>query len=637
MSHSMGEAMPVVQVASFDAVLSTSLTNDLLSTHARQLCDRLSEEGFIAAGLYITDCITNGDIHSLCNYDPDILDLSARDQGLLRQVLAYFGKRDDIDIGADRETAAREKFLAAERACAVTNGRFRSLEGGHGTVFHPFVHSVLHGAIRKISRMLGECPTLDMIRPRLGPGATTRTPKKNACPAVKLASTPACSTNFWDPADGLATINIGPEEVNTVSVSIDDAKLAFVPKNFKTKRAICTEPSLNGMFQLGLGDYMASRLKRVGIDLKDQSANQRAALYGSISGESATLDLSSASDTVSIGLVRHLLPPDWYSLLMRLRSRSMVDTVNGVKQYYSLEKVSSMGNGFTFPLETTIFWALASSVVEILDSRTRIRVLVYGDDIIVPTTCATALAFVLSEVGFTTNPKKSFWTGNFRESCGADYVLGTSVRPVFVTDALTGGDLFRLHNFFLAKGDMSSAEFWKKQIDPSIRHYGPPGFGDGYLHSESEGLVPFRKKGFDGFQFCTWTFSPKKLEKKVANWLGTMRAAKVPSWDPKRKDFSRHEKVRWVEFHPKHDFLVRRLATYVQYQRETRSIALTEGDRKRAIESITDGSRVPGHLYADRRMPDPTEPGDFDKYLVVPGTGKVRLTKVYIFNSQPER
>lgn len=130
MSHSMGEAIPVVQVASFDAVLSTSLTNDLLSTHARQLCDRLSEEGFIAAGLYITDCITNGDIHSLCNYDPDVLDLSARDQGLLRQVLAYFGKRDDINIGVDRETAAREKFLAAERACAVTNGRFRSLEGG---------------------------------------------------------------------------------------------------------------------------------------------------------------------------------------------------------------------------------------------------------------------------------------------------------------------------------------------------------------------------------------------------------------------------------------------------------------------------------------------------------------------------
>lgn len=635
MSHSLGEALPVLQVASYDAKLTTDLTNELLSIHARKLLDRLSEEGFQAGGLFIADCIASGDLLGLCNYDPDVLDLGVTDQSILRQVLAYFSKRDDIDLGVDRESTARDKFLAAERACAVTNGRFRDLAFGNGTVFHPFVHAVLHGAIRKIARLLGECPSLDTLRPRLGPGATTRTPKKNACATIKMASRPACSANFSDPVEGLSTLNVGPDDVNVIDLSIDDARLAFVPKNFKTKRAICTEPSLNGMFQLGLGDYMSQRLLKVGIDLKDQSANQRAALYGSISGASATLDLSSASDTVSIELVRHLLPPDWFDLLMRLRSRSMRDKTPDGYRYYSLEKISSMGNGFTFPLETTIFWAIAREVVELIDPNSRIRVLVYGDDIIVPTTCALALAYTLSELGFSTNAKKSFWTGNFRESCGADYVFGSSVRPVFVTDRLAGGDFFRLHNFYLGRGDFESAAFWEKQIDPSIRHYGPEGFGDGHLHRLDGGaLVAYPKRGYGGFQFKTWTFSPKKLEKKVADWLGKKRSSFVPKWNAKRRDFSDREKVTWVEFHPKHDFIVRRLATYVQYERETRSLALTESDRLRSIRSVNGESREPGHIYADRRMPDPVEPGDYDKFFVVPGEGKVRLTEVYIFSHQ---
>jgi len=134
-----------------------------------------------------------------------------------------------------------------------------------------------------------------------------------------------------------------------------------------------------------------------------------------------------ASDTLAYELVRDLLPEDWFELLDCLRSPK--GEYQGVQTRWA--KFSSMGNGFTFQLESLIFYALASSVAKHLGYERR-DVAVYGDDIIIPAGMALRLVDVLAYSGFHVNTSKSYFFGPFRESCGSDWYEGRYVRPFFL-------------------------------------------------------------------------------------------------------------------------------------------------------------------------------------------------------------
>jgi hypothetical protein len=98
-----------------------------------------------------------------------------------------------------------------------------------------------------------------------------------------------------------------------------------------------------------------------------------------------------------------------------------------------LNKFSSMGNGFTFELETLIFLAIAREACH-LAGADESDVLVYGDDIIVPTLAGKLCTTLLRYFGFRPNSKKTFLTGVFRESCGGDYFNGVAVRPFYLKE-----------------------------------------------------------------------------------------------------------------------------------------------------------------------------------------------------------
>lgn len=207
-------------------------------------------------------------------------------------------------------------------------------------------------------------------------------------------------------------------------------KIAFVPKTAKIHRTIAVEPLLTLMVQKGIAAVMRACLKRVGIDLQDQTVNQRMARLGSLDPESyVTIDLKSASDSISIELVRALLPPDWFDLLNRNRSRNFM--LDGVVTPYN--KFCSMGNDFCFPLETLLFAAAAHAVGA---GRFGTDVAVYGDDIIVRKRYAEDLISLLGTCGFTVNSRKTCLHGPFRESCGADWFGGEDVRPMTLDFAL---------------------------------------------------------------------------------------------------------------------------------------------------------------------------------------------------------
>lgn len=537
-------------------VLPTDLTNEILCQIARLQLDCLTPSGWEAAGRFIADCIASGDLHSLCLYDPDVLDLTAADQYRLRQCLALFSKRVDIDLGVDRKAAASHKFWEAERICKLVNTRFRN--HACGRYFEPRVEAVLHMASRKIASVLGTCPSLEQLRPRLGPGASTQVPKKNACLAVKLEHVPACSTNLADHLEEVMPFAIAGDvglAEEFLDVPVHFSKLSFVPKNAKSERAICTEPQLNSQFQLAIGDVMARRLlKATGINIKDQSANQRAAQYGSIDGSLATLDLSAASDSIAMKLVEHLLPNEWFELLCRFRTAEVLYEGGA----YMLEKVSSMGNGFTFPLETLLFWALASSAVEYGDFKNKRRTLVYGDDIVVDARASKFVIEVLETCGFTINIEKSFVDGTFRESCGADFVLGINVRPVFVKDKLSFLDALVLHNGLLAADwdNTPSCDYIKSIIHPSLRLSGPCGYGDGHLHDPGFAGKPYGEgRGWGGFSFESFALRPKLLKRSLLSHYCDKKGV----WHAKCHALARRVATYSCEYSVKYDGSVRYL------------------------------------------------------------------------------
>ncbi len=270
--------------------------------------------------------------------------------------------------------------------------------------------------------------------------------------------------------------NLWPESCNAENIReldygeprfVQGSRTSFVPKTVKTSRMICVEPAINMYYQLGLGEIITKRLKRFfGIDLSSQpDTNRYLAYLGSLIDSTfgdgyATIDLTSASDCISLGLCSAAIPQDWLSAMLLLRSPVTEVTLGNEKFSETLNMMSTMGNGFTFPLQTALFACAAAACVSLSDdirsrpfswSERRPGGLysVFGDDIVVISKVATRLTTFLGRLGFIPSETKCFTSGMFRESCGHDYYRGHNVRPVFVRKLKTRADLVVLTNLLV--------------------------------------------------------------------------------------------------------------------------------------------------------------------------------------------
>jgi hypothetical protein len=231
---------------------------------------------------------------------------------------------------------------------------------------------------------------------------------------------------------------------------VEGSILSFVPKNDKISRAICTEPVLGMFYQLGLGAEITGRLKSYfAIDLNNQpDRNRELACQGSVTGLWSTIDLESASDTISVNMLKAALPQHVFNMLMVLRSPVTVHRGKAI----ALDMISSMGNGFTFPLETVVFSAAVKSAYMSLGLK-RTEIAVFGDDIVCVSQSYNRLTRLLSLLGFRVNAEKSFNEGPFRESCGKDYYKGENIRGVYLKRLDSVQDSYALIN---ALNDFSS-------------------------------------------------------------------------------------------------------------------------------------------------------------------------------------
>ena len=491
----------------WDQEASTESTNEVLFHLAFEHLSRCNGDDPQTSDIFAL--LAARDIMGLCSYELSYTSTDVQTSRHLRQILAFFQKRKDLKIGVNPTAVAWETARKAEMLCGETNTIFRKVFQG-GFYFPLDVESVLYRAQCKIASILGSVPDLSGIPLHFGPGATTQVKKKDASARRKLSQMMCCSEEMVSSLGPVLSemplwAGASPSTGDiSCPVSIDRGKIDFVPKSAKTDRTISVEPMLNSMVQLGIGEYIAKRLRREGVDISDQTRNQRMAKEGSTTGDLATLDLSSASDTVSIKIVESLLPIDWFLFLSRFRTGVGVGPDGPLR----LEKFSSMGNGFTFPLETLIFYALSLGCVDECDHA---QVSVYGDDIIVPTYAYNLLVKVLHCSGFIVNQRKSFSQGPFRESCGKDYYKGIDIRPCYIKGPLSGESCFVLHNFYVRTGQPEFALLIRELLDESLVIFGPDGYGDGHLLGDFKPKPTGREKGWSGFTFETYTWRPKKV------------------------------------------------------------------------------------------------------------------------------
>lgn len=365
------------------------------------------------------------------------------------QLRASFYKKFVDKVSPEADDRAFEKFLAVNESC----GKWQYLgESWDDELIGELKRSIydfwnpngypLVGSLGDIFRMS-----------RPGPGSSVGSRGNDLY--TKLFASPLTSgsnalTYWWEDYVRRFPVWADAETIRQAHYGkpyvVEGSRFHFVPKNVDISRLICVEPVLNTFFQLGFGACLEKRLNQAfGLDFAVQQDRSRVlARLGSVRNLPAplterdrpvTIDLSSASDSMSIRMLKEILPVDFFNWLISMRCATGFRGDERV----ALNMVSTMGNGFTFPLQTMLFacvvfasarvngWHLEKSRGASLGTFS-----VFGDDIVCPSAIARDVLRLLTLLGFEVNTQKTFVDGPFRESCGGDYFRSYDVRGVYV-------------------------------------------------------------------------------------------------------------------------------------------------------------------------------------------------------------
>jgi hypothetical protein len=426
----------------------------------------------------------------------------------------FLSKFKGLTLDYDLDEVALKKFDEFELLCKQTNRRFRDLSAD--PLFKGRAVWLHNAVIRKIDKILGDFSADEFFEmPNWGPGASTLIKRREASPVKKFRCETGITRDLyslipWEtlevcyPLWAYQLVDSGFPNFQVGN------KVITVPKDASTNRVIAVEPGINLWFQKSVGDMIGKRLRRYGVDLRYQERNQQLARIGSKTQSLATIDLSSASDSIASSVVEELLPRRWWMLLDACRSH--YGTRSGAQVKW--EKFSSMGNGFTFQLESLIFYAVATCCADYL-SLSSSDVSAYGDDVIIPTACYEVFSEMMSFYGFRVNVKKSHFDSTFRESCGAHFFSGIDVKPIYLKDRVDSVPaVFRLANAVRRLAHRQNArigcdarfrrtfELLYLSVPVALRFRIPEGLGDGGFISNFDEATPSRvRKGIGaGYQ-----------------------------------------------------------------------------------------------------------------------------------------
>lgn len=214
-------------------------------------------------------------------------------------------------------------------------------------------------------------------------------------------------------------------------ISRDEVNVVAVNKSFKSSRLIGMEHAHNQTRAFAVSEAMHRSTSLNGYlkycDFTNQSHSRLLCRIGSTDGSYATIDLSSASDSIREDLFRSVFPQNVIQDCDAARSAYL----RIGKQKRTRQMFATSGSGMTYEVESLLFCAIcleAYSYLSAFGERDLLPPFNIGDDIIVDDRAAETTMNLLSLLGFSVNKDKSFWgrqaLGYYRESCGAEYLNG---------------------------------------------------------------------------------------------------------------------------------------------------------------------------------------------------------------------
>lgn len=337
---------------------------------------------------------------------------------------------------------------------------------------------------------------------------------------------------------------------NSLPMSVPRARVCLVPKDSRGPRVISCEPAEFMFIQQGIMKLLYQTIESHDltsgfVNFKDQTINRELACSSSKGDKQlATIDLSDASDRVSLELVKRVFPPNWFRALEACRSEETI-LPNG--EVVKLQKFAPMGSSCCFPVEALVFWACAVATIRTLGygyKNSIPNVYVYGDDIITDTQFFEPIMMGLEKIGLKVNLDKSYFKGPFRESCGGDFHQGVDVTPVRVrkylsrsrTSIVTNADLA---NLFIAKFGYTNAASLVSVIETE----------GGYVYPRSELQLPAVIRCFPGASndcFFRRRFNKdlQRFEHRTLTCISPSKERQPPNWEELfRKQLSKSRSI----------------------------------------------------------------------------------------------
>lgn len=206
-------------------------------------------------------------------------------------------------------------------------------------------------------------------------------------------------------------------------------KLAAVPKGIDKKRIVENENTTNQFYQHAIDeairDFVHKDYSYWHINLHSQVIN-RVACYRP---EYGTLDLSSASDSVPLWMIRKVFPRNIVFCAELFRTKTAEVTIEGKRQLRPLHMWTPAGSAMCFIFETLLFTAICKVACQVVGVDDFF--VVYGDDIITGPHIYNEVSLILSTLGFIINEDKSYPPySSFKESCGIETFDQCDVSPL---------------------------------------------------------------------------------------------------------------------------------------------------------------------------------------------------------------
>jgi hypothetical protein len=323
----------------------------------------------------------------------------------LESLFKRYRFKDDVYTDEELEFNTYSKFFSHQEQLG------RNL----GKQYRTSTLRVLKRARQIISKILGDYNLEEHLDScRFGKRACKGTPARNSYIDCKLENaTGSLEHLVWFYKTYLPTDNLLRGLVESAQKSANpqvctDLDMVNVDKNWKIKRGIVPNTLIGSFHSYGLGAVISDRLMEEGLNITTlQKKHRRLAKRYSRTRKHVTADVSNASNSFTYPMLARLLPRRWLREVTRGRIPYIHVKGGPFDGYHRIQSYMLMGIGYTFPLQTLLFYGLITAIGQLLHVSD-LKVSVYGDDLIYPSKLHHYVTEVFDDLGIQLNPDKTY-------------------------------------------------------------------------------------------------------------------------------------------------------------------------------------------------------------------------------------